>query len=227
MTFLKKNDFWIFIVFAIAAWAGFALQPSKHLNVIPAISSFDNIPSEFSGWKVDETIVPVQVSPEVQATLDRVYEKTLSRTYINAAGQRIMLSIAYGGDQSRGLQAHKPETCYTAQGFVVKPLGNASFQYQSRTLPTRKLIATHGNRVEPITYWMRVGEHIVYGGLGQTVARIQYGLNGYVPDGLLFRVSSVGNNSAEEFALQQQFVQQLLDALRETERTQLIGTVNS
>lgn len=227
MTFLRKKDFWIFTLFAIAAWAGFAFKPSKHLEVIPAISSFDNIPTEFAGWSVDDTIVPVQVSPEVQATLDRVYEKILSKTYINASGQRIMLSIAYGGDQSRALQAHKPETCYTAQGFVVKPLGNSSIQYRNRNISTRKLIATNGNRVEPITYWMRVGEHTVHGGLGQTVARIKYGLNGYIPDGLLFRVSSVGTTSAEGFALQQEFIQQLLNSLREIERTQLIGTVNS
>lgn len=224
MTLLRNKDFWIFILFAIAAWAGFAFKPDKRLDVIPAISSFDNIPTEFDGWYVDDTIVPVQVSPEVQATLDKVYEKTLSKTYTNASGQRIMLSIAYGGDQSRALQAHKPETCYTAQGFVVKPLGNSFLQYQNRSISTRKLIATHGNRVEPITYWMRVGEYTVFGGLGQTFARIKYGLNGYVPDGLLFRVSSIGANSAEEFALQQKFIQQLLNSLHEIELIQLIGT---
>ena len=52
-----------------------------------------------------------------EAIINKIYNQTLTRTYINPRGDRIMLSIAYGRDQSDALQMHKPELCYPAQGF--------------------------------------------------------------------------------------------------------------
>lgn len=220
----KKFDFLIFVVFLSASIAAFLLQPTNRLDLVGSEMSLEDVPQKFSNWQIDNTIVPVAVSPDVQATLDKVYEKILSRTYVNDIGQRVMLSIAYGGDQSRALQAHKPETCYTAQGFIVRSMGNAEIDYNNHTIFTRRLIAKHGNRVEPITYWIRVGESTVYGGLGQALARIKYGLQGSIPDGLLFRVSTVGIEDVDSYQVQEQFIVDLLNHLDPTLRTQLIGT---
>ena len=60
------------------------------------------------------------MDPGQKALLDRLYEQQLSRTYENAQGYRIMLSIAYGGNQRDELELHKPEVCYVAQGFVLQ-----------------------------------------------------------------------------------------------------------
>jgi len=77
------------------------------------------IPSQFSEWKIDRSITPLQVDPETQNKLNRIYNQTLTRTYINLHGDRIMLSIAYGGDQGDNLAIHKPEVCYYSQGFEI------------------------------------------------------------------------------------------------------------
>jgi hypothetical protein len=68
----------------------------------------DIIPAQFDEWQVDATIVPLQVDPDTQARLNKIYNQTLSRTYVNRAGDRIMLSIAYGGDQSDNMSVHRP-----------------------------------------------------------------------------------------------------------------------
>ena len=77
------------------------------------------IPTRFGDWRIDKSIIPLQVDAETQAMLDKIYNQTLSRTYVNSLGERIMLSVAYGGDQSDNLAVHKPEVCYYAQGFEV------------------------------------------------------------------------------------------------------------
>lgn len=85
------------------------------------------------------------------------------------------------------------------------------------------MVAIQGSRVEPITYWIRVGDTVVRGALEQNMARIKYGLTGKVPDGLLVRVSSISNNAQNAYHIQQAFITAMLSALPLTDRDQLIG----
>ena len=77
------------------------------------------VPQSFGDW----TELPDQpaqvVNPQTKELLDTLYSQILTRTYVNKDGYRIMLSMAYGDDQRGGLQAHRPEVCYPAQGFKV------------------------------------------------------------------------------------------------------------
>ena len=86
-------------------------------------------PKEFQNWTIDDS-GPVQlVSPDTQALLDKIYNQLLNRTYVNrVTGERIMLSVAYGGDQSKATRAHRPEVCYPAQGFEIVSSGVAVFE---------------------------------------------------------------------------------------------------
>lgn len=61
----------------------------------------------------------LEITPELANNLDKLYSQTLTRTYINNDGYRIMLSVAYGENQlsSDVTQVHRPEFCYVAQGF--------------------------------------------------------------------------------------------------------------
>lgn len=209
-----------------AAWAGFTLTPTKHITEAK-INLEKLIPLEFNHWQIDPTITPLEVSPEVKANLSKVYNETLSRTYVNEKGERVMLSIAYGGDQSKSLQVHKPETCYTAQGFNVTKIGDSPFTFDNLQIKARRLLATQGNRYEPITYWIRVGNTTVYGGLGQMINRYKLGLKGYVPDGLLFRVSSIDSDNKQAFQTQAEFINDLLQSLEPSSRSKLIGVASS
>ncbi len=182
------------------------------------------IPDRFGEWKIDKTIIPLQVDAETQAKLDKIYNQTLARTYVNSQGERIMLSVAYGGDQSDSLSIHKPEVCYYAQGFEIKKIFPGELLTQYGKLPIKRLLAIKGNRNEPITYWVTVGSKAVLPGFDQKLQQLRYGLTGSIPDGILVRISSIDNNNDVAYQLQAIFIQDLLLAVNVNERARLIGT---
>lgn len=203
------------------AWA---MTPHKRLaDQGPPLDLAALIPPSFGAWREDRTVVPVTVSPDVQATLDRIYSQTLTRTYIDDRGRRVMLSIAYGGTQSRDLQVHRPEVCYAAQGFQIRGTAKAQIGVAGLTLPVMRVFATQGPREEPITYWVRLGDRVVRGNVEQGLARVRYGLAGAIPDGLLFRVSTIGGDQAAAYSMQDAFLDELLRQIPATERWRIVG----
>ncbi len=185
------------------------------------------IPSTFDDWKIDKSIIPLQVDSKTQAQLDKLYNQTLARTYVNSQGVRVMLSIAYGGDQSDQLALHKPEVCYLAQGFAIKKNIASELSTQYGNLPSRRILAVRGNRNEPITYWVTVGDKAVLSGINQKLQQIRYGLSGNVPDGMLVRVSTIGINEDQSYQLHEAFIQNMLSAIEAKERARLIGVLET
>ena len=208
----------------VTAAATVALTPTHRLSDAAAPVDLDTmVPREFGGWRLDPRIVPVSVSPEVKAKLDKIYNQTLSRTYVNGSGERIMLSIAYGGDQSDAMRAHRPEVCYTAQGFQVSPLLKGTIAFASGELPVMRLVAQQGARHEPITYWMTVGDRVVVTGVEQKLAQLRYGFAGSIPDGMLVRISSIGRDADAAYRVQTSFAADLMAALTPQARIRLVG----
>jgi EpsI family protein len=181
------------------------------------------VPERFGNWRIDESIRAQIVSPDLQARLDELYSDTVTRTYVNESGDRIMLSLAYGSNQSRSLQVHKPEICYKAQGFDILRAEKRLVHVRIGDIPAMQLVARQGTRYEPITYWIRVGDRVVRGWVEQNLARISYGLKGEIPDGLLFRVSSISVDSASAFELQQNFIDQFLSAVETDDLRSFVG----
>jgi EpsI family protein len=182
------------------------------------------IPASFPGWAVDATIVPLTPDPDQQSMLDRLYDQTLSRTYVNRAGQRVMLSIAYGGQQSNALQLHLPEVCYTAQGFEMLKASDGLLATRFGQVPVKRLVARQNARNEPITYWITIGDKAVAAGIRQKLQRLAYGMTGKIPDGMLVRVSTIDADEREAYRVQDAFVGQLLDVLAAKDRARLLGT---
>jgi len=185
------------------------------------------IPQRFGGWSVDRSVVPLTPDAGQQEMIAALYDQTLARTYINDAGQRVMLSIAYGGDQSRQLQLHLPEVCYVAQGFQVVGEAPGALATRFGELPVKRLVARQNARNEPITYWITIGDKAVMSGLGQKYQRFVYGLSGRIPDGMLVRVSTIGPDVAQAYRVQGRFVNQMLDALSPRDRTRLLGAATA
>lgn len=180
------------------------------------------VPAAFGNWRIDSSVIPVQANPEVLEKLDAIYEATLARTYINDAGERVMLSIAYGSDQTGRLRVHRPESCYNAQGFAVKTARTEKLPINGG-IEAKRLIATAGPRHEPITYWIRVGDSTVSGNIGQRLVQLSYGLTGEVPDGVIFRVSSIDRDSEAAYGKHDQFLAELNGAMTLEARRKLIG----
>jgi EpsI family protein len=208
-----------------AAGMALALKPTvKVADGSPKIDLEVLIPKVFGDWKIDETIAPLIADPETQAKLDKIYNQTLTRTYINPKGERIMLSIAYGGDQSDTMAVHKPEVCYPAQGFqILKNPRTEGFATDSGSIPVKRLVATQGSRIEPITYWTTVGDTVAVNGLKRKIQQMKYGLTGQIPDGLLFRISSIQADESGAYRLQDEFTRALLAAMPSADRKRIIG----
>jgi len=90
-------------------------------------------------------------------------------------------------------------------------------------IPVMRLVAVRGMRVEPITYWIAVGDMVVRGALEQNLARLKYGLTGLVPDGILVRVSTISREEAPAYRIQERFVSDMLQAMRPEHVARLIG----
>ncbi|GAB4483746.1 MAG: hypothetical protein OHK0018_15460 [Erythrobacter tepidarius] len=212
------------LAMALAAAAAVQMKPTRKIaDQGPKIDLEAMIPRQFGDWKVDPAVIPLKVSPDVQARLDKIYNQTLARTYVNGKGERVMLSIAYGGDQSDNMQVHRPEVCYTAQGFEVTANAFGRIDTAWGAIPVRRVVARQGARNEPITYWIVVGDRIATRGLEQKLAQLRYGLTGRVPDGMLVRVSSIDRDEARGYAIQQEFVGTLLARVDEQRRLRLAG----
>jgi EpsI family protein len=215
------------MMFAASVGAIVAKPTAKLADQRPAISLESMIPKQFGDWR-DEPLLPIQVvNPQTQELLDKLYSQILTRTYVNAGGYRIMLSLAYGSDQHGSLQAHKPEVCYPAQGFLLKKNEAVVLATTFGKIPARRLFTTMGPRQEPLTYWFTVGDTAVQGTTQKRLVDLRYGLTGRIPDGLLFRVSSIDPDQTRANQMQDQFIDQLLRSVSPAERKRLSGLGDS
>lgn len=215
------------VAMAVTSFVTGALTPTARARLPHEQFSLARmIPARFGAWTIDPGVVPVQPDPEQQGVLEKIYDQTLSRTYVDAHGQRVMLSIAYGGDQSKALQLHLPEVCYIAQGFEL--VGNRDDLLPTRdgALPVKRLVARLHERNEPITYWITIGDQASRTGIEQKLRRLAYGLSGEIPDGMLVRVSTIEVNEHAAWQLQDRFVFALLEALAPRDRAHLIGVAS-
>ena len=213
------------VLMCLAFAAGQWWKPTKFLSDGQAKVDLEQMfPKAFDDWVVD-TGQPVQlVSPDTQAILDKLYNQILSRTYINRSnGQRVMLSVAYGGDQSDGTRAHRPEVCYPAQGFEVISNREGRLQTPEQSIRVRQLVARLGGRVEPISYWVTVGGQIALGPGEQKLAQLRYGIAGYISDGLLVRISNIDRDANKSYALHQDFFAAMTKAMPAPVRERIIG----
>jgi EpsI family protein len=205
-----------------------ALTPKQKMSDAQANFSLEAmIPKTFAGWTVDTSVVPLTPDPTQKELIAALYDQTLSRTYVNAEGQRVMLSIAYGGDQSKQLQLHLPEVCYVAQGFDMVKDRRDELGTGYGKLPVKRLVARQNARNEPITYWVTIGDKAVMSGLDQKMQRFMYGLSGRIPDGMLVRVSTIGSDEAGAYRVQDRFVNQMLGALKPADRSRLLGAATN
>lgn len=185
------------------------------------------IPKSFGNWQVDETLPVILPAPDVQAKLNRIYNQVLSRTYIDDRGQRIMLSIAYGGDQSDGINIHLPEQCYPAQGFDILSRGKGELQLANGSIPYRRLVTRLNTRTEPVTYWIVLGDSVSASRNEQKLEQLSYGLRGQIPDGMLVRVSSIDRETQKAFDLHKTFITDLSTAVDTAYRPRVFGQGNS
>lgn len=223
---MKKQMYrWILLgAMLLAAAIAQAMRPTTYLaNQRPTLNLEQLVPAQFGEWREVKRPNGQIVNPQQTELLQKLYSQTLSRTYINSTGVAVMLSIAYGVSQSDGVALHYPEVCYPAQGFQLQAIENVDIRTAYGNIPAKKLMTRLGNRNEPVTYWTTLGDTVVRGGMNTKLAQLEFGFNGKIPDGLIFRVSTIDRDPNKGYSDQAAFIQQLLASLAPTARLQLAG----
>lgn len=183
------------------------------------------VPDKFGVWRRDTASATGVVDPQTKAFIDSIYTRTLARLYVADDGYRIMLSIAYSRDHSDNRDSlHRPEICYPASGFNILSQADTEIATPYGKVSARRLITRLGAaRPEPVTYWVMIGEHAVVTGTDRKLASLRYTSRGLIPDGLLFRVSSIDPNADDAFVRQDQFIREFVAALAPQVRLRVAG----
>jgi len=181
------------------------------------------IPSSFGSWhevrtgQVQVDLAPRGENGEPEATLIWPYDKTLTRVYKRADGQTLMLALAWGSKQRQEIKVHRPELCYAGQGLRVVEHRNTPLELSSGTqVVATRLLTKNNARMEPVTYWIRIGDKISFSAWQSRIQILQEGLHGRIPDGILVRVSQALPLEArveESYAVQDDFLKQLYAAV--------------
>lgn len=209
-----------------AAYCAEALKPTVSLaDIRPKITLDQLIPTQFGTWKEVPSLRPLLPDPTVQKVIDSAYSQTLARGYVNDKGQIVMLTIAYGKDQnSESTAAHRPEFCYTGQGFSIRELGIHQAQLAGHELTMRQLVGTRENYVEHISYWVTLDDKATLPGLGRKLAQMRFGLRGQIADGMLVRVSTASRDAQASERVHDEFIRDLEQQIPSTYRSRFFGS---
>lgn len=216
----------------LAAAAAWQLTPRLQAQA-PAPDLASTLPTRFGEWSVVPTPyaqVDLAVAAEGDLSTDRPYDQAVMRTYGNAAGQHVMLAVAYGRNQRQEIKIHRPELCYTAQGFTIAQtealnLGVSGPASPKATVTGRRLYAEAARGNEAVSYWIRIGD-VYSDSAWETRWHIMAeGLQGRVTDGALVRASMLVGTRAEAEAAQplvSDFLRALIEATPEPARKLLV-----
>lgn len=218
---------WNFLAVGIAMLAAaataVAMKPAHKQANARKIQLERMVPATFGAWKVDPSVVQVAPSTDVQANLNKLYDQIVSRTYVNDRGERVMLTIAYGGNQNDSLKAHRQEVCYSAQGFQISHLVQTTLEVGKSTIPVTRMLAVQGSRSEPVTYWFTMGDQVVLGRFERLMVQLKYGLSGEIPDGMLVRVSNLAAEPEGAYRAHIGFVHDLIGSMKKEDAANLLG----
>jgi EpsI family protein len=223
---ISTKDIVLAVLMLCTALSSQLLRPTRLLaETLPALNLESAIPDAFGDWHRDPFATAQVVNPEQKAMLDKIYSQTLTRTYVNDKGYRIMLSIAYGRNQSKDgeSQLHKPEVCYPAQGFQVLSKSDTTLDLGTGGLSATRLETRQGQRIEPLTYWAVVGNKIVKTGWDARMAELSYAAQSLIPDGMLIRVSSIDKITPNAYQMQNIFANAMVSAIDPSMRPRFVG----
>jgi EpsI family protein len=206
----------------LATGAALGLQPRRMVQRLAPNTLERAVPTTIGGWRF-LTASGLVLPPQDEMTL-QLYDQVLTRVYTSDGLPPVMLLIAYGSAQDYTLQAHLPEVCYPSSGYTVSRIERVGVALKPgvSSLATF-LTAEKPDRVEQVFYWLRIGQRFPATLSQERMAVIEANLRGVLPDGVLVRLSTIGDSRAAALAELGRFNTQLLAALSGEGRSLLIG----
>jgi EpsI family protein len=216
----------------IATAVGVELLQPRPQPLAEQATFAQSIPTEFGDWK-EVAFAADQVDPGKgtadEPNMDRPYDDVLMRAYGNSRGDVVLLALAYGRNQRQEVKIHRPDVCYTAQGFqlverspVALPVQNAN----GAPVQGMRMLVKAPGRVEAVSYWIRIGDVFTGNAWSIRYHIFKQGMSGRAVDGVLVRASQIVQGSApsvERYALQEAFLADLVRALPASARQLLLG----
>ena len=214
----------LLVLMCASATLAWAMRPTIYLaNLRPKVNLEQIVPRQFDGWHELHESTSLIINQQQTELLKKLYSQTLSRLYINTEGTIVMLSIAYGANQSDAVALHYPEICYPAQGFEIISNTNNMLNTKFNNINVKRLITKLMNRTEPVTYWSTLGDSVVQAGTETKLAQLHYGIKGKIPDGLIVRVSTISTQTKDAFQTQDKFIQAMIAAMPPQTRLRFAG----
>jgi EpsI family protein len=225
---MNRRNLLIGSLCVVSAGAAYAATPRKHLSLVGSAEMEAVLPRQFGDWASRDVSDALALnSPESLAA--KLYSQIVTRLYSNTrTGEAVMMLVAYGAEQTDGLQLHRPEVCYPAFGY--KLTHNSPFQLPlpgGAALPARRLVAAGNGRQEDLVYWSRIGESLPLDGAEQRRDRLRMAVQGVIPDGILARFSASSVEPGGSWPLLANFVASLLSEVSPEHRKTLVGTARA
>lgn len=197
------------VLLGAAAIAG-ARQPELRYPAVDADKFRSWIPEQFAGWQ--NSGIGDVVMPPPDSLSDRLYDNLVARTYIKPDGEQMMVLLAYNNIQDGMLQVHRPEVCYPVGGYTLTNTRPTELELGNTAIPSSYFTATSEDRTEHVLYFTRLGSRFPRTWAQQRAVVVESNLRGYIPDGMMLRVSSVSRDASQAFDDMRRFAQQFFQA---------------
>lgn len=204
-----------------AAGTAFVARPRRAYAALAPERLDAAIPTTLGDYRYrpgDDIILPDRDDDSL-----KVYQQYVARTYVAPGAPPISLLIAYGAAQDYALQVHRPESCYPPAGFALGASRTIALPIRGvGTIDAVALTARRLDRVDHILYWTRVGDAYPDTLWRQRAVMVRQLLARRVPDGVLVRLSTQGDD-APALARLAAFNALLLAAIAPAGRGLLLG----
>ena len=209
----------LLVVMIVTALCSEFVRPMSVAMPHPPLAQL--IPASFAGWNVVPDLTQNVVNPETvrqgDLNMSQPYTDVLMRVYGNSRGDRIMLAIAYGAQQRQEVKIHRPELCYTSQGFEILSRRKSTIATAGGQSRATRLLVLAPGRMEAVSYWIRIGDLQNADAVQTRLYLFSQALKGHVVDGVLVRASQIvgsANGSSDgSYQLQERFLSELLASL--------------
>ena len=223
---------------AIALAMGFAALAAWYLTPRPIAEHAPQrlaevVPAAFGDWReLKNAVAPVDPRNDTadERSMRSPYDDVLMRAYGNSQGDIVLLALAYGRNQQQEVKIHRPELCYTSQGFDVVNRSEANIAVGNERaggVRGARMLVSSPDRVEAISYWIRIGDIYSESAWNTRYYIFKEGLKGKRVDGMLVRVSQIFHDeksaSVNRYRLQEQFLADLVGAMPENSRHLMVA----
>jgi EpsI family protein len=176
---------------ALVAGAAYSQFQRPVANARPiAAKSFEAlIPNKFEEWQSRKSAE--LVLPQEDEERDKLYENLQTRIYEKEGGPSFMTLFGYNTKQQNDVQVHRPEVCYPASGFPIIHNELLTLNFGTGDIHARYLIADRKVAHEYIVYWVRLGRRFPADWQSQRLDMAYYNIRGIIPDGFLYRCSTI------------------------------------